>query len=175
MDLEAPTGNTARPLRRRRLRSDLLEDLLDPGPEPARRIVVGTAVAIRQLGERVEHRPLAWKATRLLYQTRELKADLPKLVIDDLVGLADEAPTGPESLMGAPRELDVERNDQMLQRRAQGADELPMVRAGNRLPGRPGGGIGDAWDPRPSLPPRGHGEPPPATVRLSSHQVLPRR
>ena len=48
--------------------------------------------------------------------------------------------------MGAPRELDVERDDQMLQRRAQGADELPMVRAGNRRPGRPGGGIGDAWD-----------------------------
>ena len=64
-------------------------------------------MAIRQLGERVEHRPLARETTRLLYQTRELKADLPKLVIDDLVGFADEAPTGPESLMGASRELDV--------------------------------------------------------------------
>jgi hypothetical protein len=60
--LEAPSGNTARPLRRWRLRPGLLEDLLDPGTQPAGRIVIGAAVAIRQLGERAEHRQVAWEA-----------------------------------------------------------------------------------------------------------------
>jgi hypothetical protein len=46
-------------------------------------------------------------------------ADLPKLVVNDPVGLADDAPPGPEALMGASRELGIERDDQMLQRRAQ--------------------------------------------------------
>jgi hypothetical protein len=80
---------------------------------------MGAAVAIRQLGERAEHHQLAWEATSRLYQLRKLVADLPKLVVHDPVGLADDAPTGPEALMGAPRELGIERDDQMLQRRAQ--------------------------------------------------------
>ena len=80
---------------------------------------MGATVAIRQLCESAERRKLAWEATRRLYQLRKLVADLPKLVVKDPVGLADDAPTGPEALMGAPRELGIERDDQMLQRRAQ--------------------------------------------------------
>jgi hypothetical protein len=80
---------------------------------------MGATVAIRQLGESAERRKLAWEATRRLYQLRKLVADLPKLVVHDPVGLADDAPTGPEALMWAPRELGIERDDQMLQRRAQ--------------------------------------------------------
>lgn len=97
----------------------LLEHLVDPGTQSAGRIVMGAAVAIRQLCESAERRKLAWEATRRLYQSRQLVADLPKLVVNDPVGLADDAPTGPEALMWAPRELGIERDDQMLQRRAQ--------------------------------------------------------
>ncbi len=66
---------------------------------------MGTGVAIRQLCESAERRKLAWEATRRLYQLRKLVADLPKLVVNDPVGLADNAPTGPEALMWTPREL----------------------------------------------------------------------
>jgi hypothetical protein len=50
---------------------------------------MGAAAAIRQLGERAEHHQLAWEAPRRLDQRRQLEADRPKLVVNDLVGLAD--------------------------------------------------------------------------------------